>query len=104
MNLRQFFSFESFVTPVIIQAVFWIGLIVTILMGAGMISSGLVGGAEGTPFLFLGLAYILFGPIVVRVYCELLIVIFRLNETVTEIHRDLRRRQTAIEPRPDAQD
>jgi hypothetical protein len=33
----------------------------------------------------------LLGPIVVRVICEVLIVSFRMNETLTEIRNELKR-------------
>ena len=34
---------------------------------------------------FLGLVWIVFGPLVARIYCEILIVVFRMNETLTDI-------------------
>jgi len=31
---------------------------------------------------------VVLGPIVVRIYCELLILLFRMNETLTEIRNN----------------
>ena len=38
------------------------------------------------------LSVIIIGPFVVRLYCEFIIVIFRINETLTEILNTLRGR------------
>ncbi len=35
--------------------------------------------------VFVGLMWTLIGPIAARIYCELLIVIFSINDTLTEI-------------------
>ena len=37
---------------------------------------------------------LIFGPLVVRIYCEILIIFFRINETLTEIKHDLDDRRT----------
>jgi len=42
----------------------------------------------------LGLIYLIVGPLFVRVYCELLIVIFKMNDTLGVIARN-----TTQEPR-----
>jgi hypothetical protein len=39
-----------------------------------------------------GVAVVLFGPFLVRIQCEFLIVVFRINETLTEIHNTLKGR------------
>ena len=36
-----------------------------------------------------GVLSILVGPLFVRIYCELLVVIFRINETLTDIKKKL---------------
>jgi hypothetical protein len=40
---------------------------------------------------------IIFGPLVVRLYCEILIVFFRINETLTEIKHALEGRKAQSE-------
>lgn len=51
-----------------------------VMMGS---SFGRYGGGAGT---FLGgLVFLVVGPVMVRIYCELLILFFRMNETLTEI-------------------
>jgi hypothetical protein len=75
----DFFSFDRMLTPTLIQIVFWIGVALSVLIGLVILLS-----AEGGAAL-LGLLYIVFGPLVVRVYCELVIVIFRIHTTLVEI-------------------
>ena len=97
--MKRFFSFERMVTPIIIKIFFWIGLILSILTGIGVfigalimgfndgsvggILIGLLGGILGgiISFLLLGLT--------VRIYAELLILAFRINETLTDVKQIL---------------
>ena len=80
--MSDFFSFDRMITPTIIKIVFWIGLVVTVLGGLIFLLAG-NGGVR-----FLGLLYLVLGPLGVRVYCELLIVIFKMNETLSSIERN----------------
>jgi hypothetical protein len=52
-------------------------------------------GGSGT---VVGLIWIVVGPLVARVYCEILIVIFRINETLTDIRDNTRPTQAAAPP------
>ena len=40
----------------------------------------------------MGLLVIVLGPLVARIYAEILLVVFRINETLTDISNDLRTR------------
>lgn len=95
----DFWAFRTMVAPVIIRVIFWVGSVIFILIGLAIVLGGIhprPGGALGA-----GLGFIILGPIVVRIYCELLIVFFRINETLTEIKHALEPRET--EPtRPEA--
>lgn len=93
MNFKSFFSFERMVTPVIIKVLFWIGMIASIISGLVIFFGGIISGISNSEFMtilggFLGgpLAAIL-GILVVRIYCELLILFFRINETLTDIKK-----------------
>jgi hypothetical protein len=39
--------------------------------------------------VYFGLLFLVPGPLVVRIHCELLILLFRMNETLTEIRNSL---------------
>ena len=75
--MEDFFTFRRMITPVLIQILFWLGVILVVLTGGYMIV------AEGETLA--GLALVILGPLGVRVYCELLILLFRMNETLTDI-------------------
>ena len=78
-NMGDYLTFRKMITPIIIQIVFWIGAVVIFIMGIVTIANG------GSEYIISGLVIMFFGPILWRVYCELLILMFRINETVTDI-------------------
>jgi hypothetical protein len=94
--MKDFWAFRTMVTPLIIQVVFWIGTAVCVLTGLWIVSGGaaLYG---GTRSFGTGLGLIILGPLAVRIYCEILIIFFRINETLTEIKHVLERRATGAE-------
>ena len=70
----EFLAFRKFITPVFIQVIFW-------LMVIGAVISALItmfrGGVAG---FFLGLIWLVVGPVIARIYCELLILLFRIYD------------------------
>ena len=87
-KLTDFLSFRRMITPLIIQILFWIGVIVSIIAGLIMIVSGATSDYGGGGQVLIGLLAIVLGPFVVRIWCELLILFFRMNETLTEIRNN----------------
>ena len=91
MNLRDFMSFRRMITPVIIQILFWIGIAISVLTGVIVFFGGIIGGITDNSFgpvlggLVGGPIIILVGALLTRIYSELLILAFRINETLTEI-------------------
>ena len=81
--MSDFWSFRKMVTPVIIEILFWVGVIVCIIAGLILVVAGIK--ASLAQSVLSGVLLIIFGPLAVRVYCEILIVFFRINETLTEI-------------------
>ena len=80
-NMDDFIKFRKMITPAIIQVLFWVGAVVSVLVGLITMATsfGRYGGGAAT---FLGgLFMIILGPVVVRIYCELLILFFLMNET-----------------------
>ncbi|MEA2016396.1 MAG: DUF4282 domain-containing protein [Actinomycetota bacterium] len=90
--MKDFLSFRKMITPVIITIIFWIGVSACVIGGIVMIVDGARMSYGGAGTVGLGLGYIFLGPIVVRVYCEILIIIFRINETLTEIKNNIERK------------
>jgi len=98
MNLQDFLSFRRMITPVIIKILFWIGIVMSIIAGLivffGGIISGLGDGGFGAVIggLIGGPVVMLLGVLSARIYAELLILAFRINETLTDIKNLLERR------------
>ncbi len=93
--MGDFLAFRKMVTPVIIEILFWMGVIVCIIAGLVMIVMGIKG--LGDQMVLKGVLLAILGPLGVRVYCEILIVFFRINETLTEIKHVLEHRSTQPE-------
>ncbi len=90
--MGDFSSFRTMVTPVIIHILFWVGAILCLIAGAILIIYGATRYQMGQGrYLWQGVLLFLLGPLAVRVYCEILIIFFRINETLTEIKHGIER-------------
>lgn len=87
----DFLKFDKMITPVIIKIIFWVGLVVSVVIALGMIIAGLSSPWGGGLQVLGGLAILVVGPLTVRVYCELLIIIFKINESLSEIKENLKK-------------
>ena len=85
---NDFLAFRKMITPTIIQIVFWIGAVICVLAGIGAIINAHGKDEE----IVAGLLIIFLGPLVIRIYCELLIIFFRMNETLTEIKNSIEKK------------
>jgi hypothetical protein len=74
-SLGEYLSFRRMVTPVFIQVIFWIFAGLAFLGGLLALISG-----EAS-----GLLLMIIGPLFARIYAEILIVIFRINDNVAAI-------------------
>ncbi|MDA0668289.1 MAG: DUF4282 domain-containing protein [Planctomycetota bacterium] len=92
--MGNFLNFEKMITPTVIQILLCIGVVGSIILGLINIVGGANAQYGGGGMVFGGLMWILLGPIVTRVYCELLIVIFSVNDTLTEIKNLLKDKTT----------
>lgn len=89
-KMDDFLKFRKMITPVIIQVLFYVLAGLTALGGLGMmIASPFQRYGGGVGLFFSGLVTLVLGPVIVRIYCELLILFFRMNETLTEIKNSL---------------
>ncbi|OGI68328.1 MAG: hypothetical protein A2W18_09885 [Candidatus Muproteobacteria bacterium RBG_16_60_9] len=84
MEPRSMFFFESMLTPKIITFVYWLLLFVVLIGGFGSMFGFGMGGFSFGSFL-RGLIGIVVGAVLVRIWCELLIVLFKINENVQKI-------------------
>ena len=78
-TLMEYLSFKRMITPVLIQVIYWILTVVVVIVGLVLLITG-----DGDD-RWAGLALFIFGPIAVRLYSEILIVVFKINETLSDI-------------------
>jgi hypothetical protein len=77
----EFLAFRRMVTPVVIQVIFWVLAVLCVLSGLGQLFIGRLSIFS----LFSALFTIVVGPLLVRVWCELIILLFRIYDTLQEI-------------------
>jgi hypothetical protein len=75
-NFKDFSDFKFMITPVFIKIIFWIFAVLTFIGGLYYMVS--------VEFI-QGLILLILGPIAVRIYCELLIVIFKIHEGINKL-------------------
>lgn len=74
--LQDVFFFKSMLTPKVITVVYWLSLAGITLAGiAAMVAGSFLG----------GIGMIVAGAIGVRLWCELILVLFKINENVQRI-------------------
>lgn len=82
--MEDFFSFRKMITPLIIKILFWVGVAFSVIAGLVIIISSFTARGGGGLFLY-GLLIILLGPVITRIYCEILILFFRMHDSLIEI-------------------
>ena len=85
--MGDFLSFRKMISPVIIQIIFWIGVAAAIIGGIVVLVA-----ADEAGTRVLGLLYMILGPLYWRVVCEIVILFFRMNETLTDIKNNTERK------------
>jgi hypothetical protein len=77
--MNDFLSFRKMITPIFIQVIFWFAVVACVI-------AALISMFGGTAASFLsGLLMLVIGPFVVRIYCELLIIMFRIYDELVAI-------------------
>lgn len=82
---RSFMKFDKMITPKLIQFLFYVLSVIAIITGFSMMMMGMRSYYMGGIQVFLGFITMILGPLVVRIQCELLIVIFKIHETLEDI-------------------
>lgn len=81
--MKDALLFDNMLTPKIITIVYWILLMVAVVSGLGTMFGGYAGFTVGK--FFMGLLYAVGGAVAARIWCELLIVLFKMNESLQEL-------------------
>ena len=79
--MRDLFFFDEMITPKVITFIYWLLLLAILIAGLSTMFRGFSG--------FLGgIGIIVLGSVLVRVYCELMIVLFKINDNIKKIAAD----------------
>ncbi|GGW79173.1 DUF4282 domain-containing protein [Alteromonas halophila] len=81
--MKSLFFFESMITPKVITFIYWLLLLVAVISGVASMFAG-YGGISFTSFL-LGILYIAGGALGARLWCELVIVLFKINSNLSKM-------------------
>ncbi|HML11591.1 MAG TPA: DUF4282 domain-containing protein [Stellaceae bacterium] len=79
--MGDFLRFQTMITPIVVQILFWIAV-------AGCVIGGIVAIAGGE---VKGILVIILGPIAARIYAEILILFFRINDHLRQIEHNTTR-------------
>jgi len=88
-KVDDFIKFRKMITPAIIQVLFWVGAVVSVLTGLVTMGTSFGRYGGGAAVFLGGFFIIILGPVVVRIYCEFFITFFHMNENLTEIKNSL---------------
>jgi hypothetical protein len=77
--MKDIFFFDSMLTPKIITFVYWLMLLGALLSGITTMFANYGGG------FWAGLGIVVGGVIGARIWCELLIVLFKIHENLQKI-------------------
>ena len=74
--MKEFLSYKAMITPGIVKVLSYIGMVIALVVG-------LIGIAV-EPLTGIGTAIL--GPVAVRIYAELMLVIFEINDNLKKLN------------------
>lgn len=80
--MRDLLYFDSMITPKLITLVYWISLALLALGGVVTLFAGEGNFLVRVLTLLIGLPL---GALLIRVYCELLMVLFKINDNIQKL-------------------
>lgn len=92
--MKGIFNFDKMIMPIFIKIIFWLAVIGSILGGIGTMLFGVISDSSNFITIITGLLVLLLGPIIVRLYAEMLIVIFKMQESLIQIRDEIREGNT----------
>jgi hypothetical protein len=96
-GMGDFLAFRSFITPTVVMIMFWLSVLGVLVYAAAIGMFGIAvltqpnGAVTGIFFILGAILIIPFGVLIVRIYWEVLILFFRIYETLKDIHKELER-------------
>ncbi len=97
LMIKEFLTFHRMVAPILIQVVYWFLTVFFILL---VFNSFWLNTGDMNPVLrlFLTVASLILGILIVRLFTEMSLVLFRINGTLTDIRTLTVRREAATAP------
>ncbi len=93
--MGDFLTFRRMITPIIIQIVFWIGIIGILVFGILAIVDGVSDESDVGEVILGGILILIIGPLIWRVFCEILILTFRIIETLSDLRNIITGKRSA---------
>ncbi|MCM8812714.1 MAG: DUF4282 domain-containing protein [Candidatus Omnitrophica bacterium] len=84
--MKDFILFKKMVTPIIVQIFFWGGLLYCMVMGMMTMAAG-GGMRDGSGKVFWGFGLLLAGPLVVRMACEMVLMLYKIFENFSGLNQ-----------------
>lgn len=94
-GFNDFVTFRRMVTPIIIQILLWVGW-------AAIFVFGIVTMVRGGWSIPLGILIWIFAGVMWRVFCEQIILFFRMNESLTDIKNAIERKPPEVPRQEDS--
>ena len=85
-RLKDFWAFRAFITPVVAQILFWSSVMFALIAGIFIALEGII--RHQNLETIIGISLILFGPVLIRMQFEVIVVIFRINESLDELKKE----------------
>jgi len=86
--MKDFLRFKKMLTPVFIEIIFWIASVVGMFGGLATVIRGLGMRYGGGGVVLGGLVMMIVAPLVVRIWCELMLVIFKIHESLVQVEKN----------------
>lgn len=84
--MGDFLSFRKMITPAVIHIAFWFGVVACVIAALGVLTnSNTLAASSPLPPAVSAVLILILGPLIVRIYCELLMVLFRIYESLRAI-------------------
>jgi hypothetical protein len=101
-DMGDILAFRKMITPIIIKIVFWIGLTVILVLGIVAIVDGISNDSDVGEVIAAGVLILILGPIIWRVFCEILLLTFRIIENLADIRNIIKGKKdgdkSSVEP------
>lgn len=86
--LEKILYFDEMLTPKVIQIIYWVTTAIIVLLALKNIFTGIFSSYGGSYDVLSGLLILIFGPLFNRIWCEILIVIFKIHESLQKISKE----------------